>query len=740
MTDSADSRAIQALLLEAVDCHKKGLLAEAQALYAKILARAPRHFDALHLSGVCAAQSGRPAEAVSQIDRALAVDPANAGAHYNRGIALMALNRPHDAVESYDRAIRLQPSYGEAHNNRGNALRDLKQFDAALRAYDEAIRLNPAYAEAYNNRGNVFKALKKPEAAIESYARAIALRPDYAETHNNLGTMLQVMGRHEEALRAFDHAVRVKPDYADASNNRGVTLDALKRREEALRAFDQALRLKPDLAAAYYNRAACLEKLQRHADALGDYDTAFRLNPDLDGLRGERVQAKMRYGAWPGLEKDIADLIDSIRAGKLSAQALHPHAISDDPDLLRRASRIHTDSKFPAQETELIPRRNRSGKIRIGYFSPDFYDHALSVLMVGLFEAHDRTQFETFAFSYGATIADPMRERLRGAFDHFVDVASKNHADVVAIARSQGIEIAVDLAGHTAGARTGIFAKRAAPVQVSYMGYPGTMAAPYIDYIVGDGTVIPAAGFAFYDEKVALLPESFQPNDRLRPVPDKTFGRAELGLPPAGFVFCSFNSSHKITPQVFESWMRILRAVEGSTLWLLGDAPLLVENLRREAAVRGVTGDRIVFAKRMAAADHLARQSAADLFLDTYPYNAGTTASDALWMGLPILTRPGASYVSRMGVSLLKAVDLPELITATPSEYEALAVALASEPARLAGIKAKLARNRMTTSLFDTVRTTRHLEDAYVQMVMRYDADLAPVHITVLPRPATRRV
>ena len=698
MSDADDSGAAQALLMQAVGHHQQGRLVEAQTLYRDVLARAPAHADALHLSGVVAAQMGRPDEAVALIDQALVLTPTNAGAHYNRG----------------------------------NALRDLKRFDAALHSYDEAIRHAPTYAEAYYSRGSVLKDLKQPEAAAESYRRAVTLRPDYAEAHNSLGTVLQGLGRYEEALAAFDQAVRLNPGAADVHNNRGVTLAALTRHAEAVQAFDAALRLKPELAAAHFNRAGSLIKVKRDAEALDGYDAAFRLDPEMDGLRGERLYVKMRNGFWADVDKDIADLVEGIRAGKPVSQPLHVHAVSDAPDILRRVAAVWTNAKVPPETTAPVPRRARDGKIRIGYFSPDFHSHALSILMAGVFEAHDRARFETYAFAYGGAHDDPMRQRLTGAFDRFLDIGNVTDGDTAAMARGLGIDIAVDLAGHTAGGRTGIFAKRAAPLQVNYLGYPGTMGAPYIDYVIADATVVP--GRAAYDEKVVVLPESFQPNDRQRPHPDKVFTRTALGLPENAFVFCSFNTSSKITPAAFDGWMRILGAVDGSVLWVFEDTPLVAGNLRREAAARGISGDRVVFAARMAPLDHLARHAAADLFLDTQPYNAGTTASDSLWMGLPVLTRMGQSYVSRMGASLLQAVGLPELITATQADYEALAIALAREPARLTSLKAKLVRNRLTMPLFDTVRTTRHLEDAFTQMMARYDAGLAPEHFDVAPR------
>ena len=360
----------------------------------------------------------------------------------------------------------------------------------------------------------------------------------------------------------------------------------------------------------------------------------------------------------------------------------------------------------------------------------DFRDHPVSSLTVGMYEAHDRNGFEIYGFSYGEDTGDPMRKRLERAFDRFMDVRAKSDLETAALARELEIDIAIDLAGYTDNGRSGIFAARAAPVQVSYLGYLGTMGADYIDYVVADATVIPEASRAAFSEKVAVLP-SYQVNDAGRPMPDKVFTRAELGLPPEGFVYCCFNNTYKITPATFDSWMRILGAVEGSVLFLYADVESAAANLRKEAAARGIAAERLVFGKRLPMPEYLARFRAADLFLDTLPYNAGATASDALWMGLPVLTLQGEALAARQAASLLRAAGLAELITTTRAAYEALAIGLARDPVRHAELKAKLARNRPTAALFDTGAFTRNIEEAFRQMHGRHQAGLAPDHIVV---------
>jgi predicted O-linked N-acetylglucosamine transferase (SPINDLY family) len=366
----------------------------------------------------------------------------------------------------------------------------------------------------------------------------------------------------------------------------------------------------------------------------------------------------------------------------------------------------------------------------VGYFSADFKNHPVAFLIAELFEIHDRSQFETYAFSL-AEGADEMRGRLHKAFDHFIDAEARSDVEIAQVARDLGIDIAVDLSGFTQDSRTGIFAHRAAPIQVNYLGYPGTMGADYIDYIIADKTLIPPQSQQFYSEKIVYLPNSYQVNDRGRLISVRQFTRTELGLPENGFVFCCFNNNFKILPATFDGWMRILKSVKGSVLWLFQDNPRAVDNLRCEALNRGVEASRLIFAERMPLAEHLARHRQADLFLDTLPYNAHTTTSDALWTGLPVLTLMGESFASRVAASLLNAIGLPELITSSQEEYEALAIELALNPKKLADTKLKLANNRLTAPLFDTPLFAKNLEAAYIEIYKKYQADLQPEHMSV---------
>jgi predicted O-linked N-acetylglucosamine transferase (SPINDLY family) len=440
----------------------------------------------------------------------------------------------------------------------------------------------------------------------------------------------------------------------------------------------------------------------------------------------------MQLCDWSNFEPQIAELAAKIQQGRKVTLPFSLLALIDSLTLQRQAAETWVREKHPPSRPMMPPGKHRRGeRIRIGYYSADYHGHATAYLMAELFERHDRERFELLAFSYGSDERDDMRRRLAAAFDQFLDVRTKSDIEVARLSREMGIDIAVDLKGFTQDARSGIFACRAAPIQVNYLGYPGTTGAPYMDYLIADQTLIPQPSRRQYSEAIVSLPHSYQANDRQRRIADKEFVRAELGLPSTGFVFCCFNSHHKITPDTFDGWMRILEQVPGSVLWLLVDNKTAAENLRREARLRNVDARRLIFAARMRLPEHLARHRAADLFIDTLPYNAHTTASDALWAGLPVLTRMGESFAARVAASLLYAIGLPELVTTTQEQYESTAIQLAADPGRLAEIKDRLHRNRSKMPLFDTAQFTRHLEDAYMQMYERYQADLGPGTICV---------
>lgn len=662
--------------------------------------------------------------------KSLEANPTQSG-YRQLGIVLYHLKRLDEAIANFDHAIALNPAYAEAYNSRGVSLYYQNKLNDALISYDRAITLKPDYAEAYSNRGLTLNDLKQLDEAIKSLDRAIALKPDFFFAYNNRGIVLKGLNKFDEAIKSLDRAIALKPDYAEAYNNMGNVLKDLNRLNDALISYDRAIALKPNYAEAYNNRAIVLGDFKRFDEALTSYSYALSLNPDHDFLYGNWINIKITLCDWNNYDNHIKQLADKIEYGKNVSPPLLVLAISSSRGLQKKAAEIFVQARFPIQNTLApISKYSNHDKIRIGYFSADFRNHAVSFLIAELFEKHDRSKFELIAFSFGLNTEDQMRRRAIEAFDQFIDVSQFSDQEVASMARKLEIDIAIDLGGFTTDCRTGIFAFRAAPLQISYLGYPGTMGAEYIDYLIADKTIIPEAHQKDYSEKIAYLP-SFQVNDSKRKIANKIFTREELGLPSRGFVFCCFNNSYKITPCIFESWMRILQHVEGSVLWLFEDSATVVSNLIKEATLRGIDGKRLIFAKRLPLPEYLARYRTADLFLDTLPYNAGTTASDALWAGLPVLTRLGDTFAGRMAASLLNAIHLPELITYTQEEYEALAITLATHPNKLLNIKQRLAKNRLTTPLFDIQQFTQHIEAAYTKMHERYQANLMPDHLNI---------
>ena len=551
------------------------------------------------------------------------------------------------------------------------------------------------------------------------------------------GLALHRQGKIAEAERVYMEVLRHDPQHLLALQLLGfITFQrdkiALRRLEDELATCDKAIACKPDDADGYVNRGHVLLKLKRREDALASFEAAIALKPDYEFLCSDVLHTKMRICEFSNIETEFAQISQRIMRGEKAGCPFHIIAISDSLEVQRKTAEIWIRKGHPTHAAlPSIPGRPPRERIRIGYFSADFCNHPIMDLMAELIEKHDRSRFELIAFSFGPERNDKMRRRLMTSFESFIDVRNKSNKDVALLSRNLEVDIAVDLMGLHFGARTGIFALRAAPIQINYLGYTGTMGAEYIDYIIADPIVIPEESKQHYREKIVYLPNSYQVNDTKRSIADKAFTREELGLPPTGFVFCCFNRNFKITPHVFDCWMRILKQVEGSVLWLLEDDAKAASNLRMEASTRGVDATRLIFAEHIPADEHIARYRFAHLFLDTTPYNAHTTAGEALWAGLPVLTQIGTTFTGRVAASLLKAIGLPELITKSQSEYEARAIALALSPGELSAVKDKLARNRLTTPLFDTERYTRHLEAAYQAIYERYHAELPPDHIYV---------
>jgi protein O-GlcNAc transferase len=721
----------------AVGFHQSGRLTEAEPLYRRVLEVEPRHFDGLNLLGVLNYQSGRHSDAICYLDRALSVNPRVAAVHNTRGAALAELGRFDEALASYSRAIALDPGYADALYNRGNALKAVKRYEEAIAEYDRATALKPDHAAAFNNRGAAFKALKRFVDAVASYDRAVAISPDFADAWHNRAGALCELKELEAALASSDRAIALKPNFPEAFDCRGNILKGLERVEDAIASYDQALALRSSYVGALVNRGTAFLQLDRHEEALANFERALTLPGacDLKFFVGTHLHIRMCLGNWAQFAEQCALVKGAMARGSVAMEPFQLLALPSSGQEQRQCAEVYAAEIMNLPAPALWRgERYRHRRIRIAYASSDFRNHPVMTLTAGLFELHDRAQFETTAIAYKFDSARPIRERIQTAFDRFVDARTLSEKEVAAQLRELETDIVVDLNGFTKHSRPNVFAHRPAPVQVNYLGFAGTLGSKHWDYIIADRFVIPEAAHGDFAENVVYLPDSFMVTDSRSPSTTAVPTRAELGLPENGLVFCCLNNGFKITPDLFEVWLRLLRAIDGSVLWLSPNNKTAVGNLRREAEARGVAASRLVFPGRVDdRGEYLARLSLADLFLDTPHYNAHATASDALRMGLPVLTCTGSTFASRVAGSLLSAVRLPELITCSLTDYEALALALGRDPTRLGAIRAKLKENVKTGPLFDTARFTRHLEAAYVAMWERAERGEHPSSFAIAP-------
>jgi len=556
--------------------------------------------------------------------------------------------------------------------------------------------------------------------AIEPLERALKMAPSSFEVLHDLATAYACVGRKRDAIERYHQAARLNEESSELFYNIGCLHDEVFEPDKANVLYQKSLILDPLFIEPRVNLGINLIHAGRHMQGQAHLNNALEIRSGIDFIYGDLKHSKMHVGDWFNHESDMIKIIKSI---KNQHRIIHPFvllSLVDNPQLHRAASEIYAQSRTHPEVAIQKVRGVTKQKIKVGYFSADFRNHAVANLTAELFELHDKNEFEVYAFSSGFKNNDEMTQRLKKSFYEFMNISELSDKEVVNLARAKGIDIAVDLGGYTDNARTGVFEQRVAPIQVSYLGYLGTTGASHMDYIVADHVVVTAHNEKFYSEKIVYLPHCFQVNDRQRVISGRRFIREELGLPEKGFVFCCFNNSYKITPEVFSSWCQILQKVEGSVLWLYESNSGIAENLRKEARARGLNPDRLVFGGILPTPEYLARYRSADLFLDTFPYNAGTTASDALWAGLPVVTRMGSSFQSRMAASILQAIKVPELIANTIAEYEDLAVQLATHPSELKAVREKIEFNKLRSPLFDTPKITKHIESAYKTMYARY--------------------
>lgn len=774
-----DAKNLQALFNQGVGMHRAGNLAGAEQIYLRLLQFPPPNPMVQQMLGVLRSQQGRntealalleavvkalpqipdgwvnygnvlrglgrPGDALKAFDKALALGPVRPDMIYNRSAALLEMGRMPEALAGFDRVLALDANFVEAWSNRGYILSQLGRLEDALASYDRALRLRrdadtlnkraitlwqmgrdaeglasveealsiaPGFVDGWCNRANALRLMKQLEEALASCDRALALAPDYAPALDNRGIVLWEMHRFDEARASYDRALALAPDRGDFYNNRAVLLRDMGRLAEALADVDRAVQLAPGFAEAHFHRANILQDLKRHDEAFEAYEITRKLDPRHPFALGSIAWMALNLCDWDRAAA-IAPELKSDRGAIVSPLVLlgYDSDAALQLDATRRFLARHTPAAMP-----LAGGPYGHDRIRLVYVSVDFNRHPVAYQIAELIEKHDRTRFEVIGISIGADDGSDIRARLKNAFDGFHDLGALDDRTIAARIRALEADILIDLSGHTASSRVSVLAHRPAPVQVSYLGYPATMAAPFMDYILADPVVLPMDQQPFYAERIVHLPHSYWVGVQVRELPPPP-SRGDAGLPEQGFVFCAFNNHWKTGAVLFDIWMRLLSAVPGSVLWLKeANEPLRVR-LRREAQKRGVDPARLIFAPPIDSnGDHIARQGLADLFLDTIPYNAHATASDALWAGLPLVTCAGKSFSGRVAASFLTALGLEELITENLEDYEALALNLARDPERLAALRARLQQNRLTAPLFNSDASRKAIEAAFLRM------------------------
>lgn len=679
----------------------------------------------LHLLELGALESAEEA-----LKRAVHLAPRYAYAESNLGKLYRKRKLPALALEHVQRALQLAPGEFLLHVNLAGIQLNLKQYEEAETSARKAIELAPKQPQPWVNLSAALLRQQRFEEAETAACKALELTNQVPEAWEALGLALVSQRRLKDAETAFKKSVALNASSADAWAGLGAMYSLQSKPAQAETAYRKSLEIDPEKGETWAQLGLSLKELKQVDEGLTCLRKAYALDSNLEFLLCWKLMAQAGVCDWTDWEAERIALASGVKLGTALADPLSLIAFLDDPLLHRKAAEQFARHEHPAPANFTLAPAQPDARIRIGYFSADFRDHPVGQLLVELLELHDRSGFEVIGFSLGPKSDSPLGQRIASAFDHWIDASQLSDPELIARAREERLDIAINLSGYTAGNRNSIFAHRIAPVQVSYLGYAGTMGAQFMDYLITDSLACPPGTESWYAEKLARTSRCFMPHDSQQAIAERTPSRNEFGLPPGGFVFCCFNNHHKISPEVFSQWLELLRRLDGSVLWLSDGPELLKINLRREAQERGIDPHRLVFARRVdAMADHLARYRLADLFLDTLPYNAHTTACDALWAGLPVLTRTGQCFASRVAASLLHAAGLPDLVTDSAEAYQDLAVQLAQEPSNLKALRERLARNRDTCALFDTKRLAREMEHLFTTMHQRHLNGLPPAHI-----------
>lgn len=760
---------VNLLLNEGRSSLQKNMLDEADKFFSKASSIEPLNDDIYYKIGLIYASYNQLSECKHYFLKAYDLNKNNSDLLYNLGLLFSVEKNTSQALRFYDEALALSPDNIEVLINKSGLLNEIKDFDGAKAAAEKALGLGSTHPETWINHGIALRNLNQPDLSLDSFEKALAISPRSGMAVFNKALSFIAMSMHNEAIQSLDQAIHIQPRHGEAYFykalcleklhsldmalttydqgllflprdpgalvNRGNLLTKLKRHREALISYDQAIDIDPSGVAGWKNKAAALSEIKLYPQARDCYQKAYQLDPQEDYLLGDLLCTQLYLCQWDKYEELHAKLLSALAKHETVSTPFYALGLTDSIALQRNAAEGFV-SDFSAKESGNIKpfsTLDKNQKIKIAYLSADFHTHAVAILTAGLFENHDRSIFEVIGLSAGPTRDDEMQLRLKNSFDQFIDVSKLSDPEIASVARELNIEIVIDLGGLTQNSRSGALKNRLAPIQIAYLGYPGTSGADYIDYLIGDHFLIPEKYRGLYSEKIIYLPYCFQVNDDQRFTPINIPNREKYNLPEVGFIFCCFNNSFKITPNIFESWMKILGQVPGSFLWLLADYPETEKNLRNEAGQRGINPDRLLFAPRLPPSQYLERYQAADVFLDTFPFNAGTTASDALWVGLPVLTLSGEAFASRMAGSQLSSLDLPELICESAEQYVERAIFLARHADKLKELRARLSDNKKIRPLFNTKLTTQYIEKAYRIALERYRKGELPTHIDICP-------
>jgi predicted O-linked N-acetylglucosamine transferase (SPINDLY family) len=670
-------------------------------------------------------------EAIKAFKKSLAIDSKNALTWLALGKAYFGAEQNDSALESFNQSLALNPQDARTWYNLGIVQGKLEIYDAAIASYDKALELQANLPEALVNKGNILYKKQELDFALKAYEKAIALKKDLVEAYVGKVQVCKTFGRLDDAYRTCIEGLEINPQHIELLNQLGLVFVGFYKYEDGVKAYDEVLKIDPKNAQVRLHRGEALAMLTRYEEALAEFNNVYKLNPQLDSFMETFVHTKMLLCDWAEFDKYLSMMKNTVALPDNSGTPFISLSTLDIEHQYLVAKKASAQFHIDREILRVNPIRSNR-KIRVGYISADFRTHPVARLTAELFELHDRDAFEVFGFAAkGAHADDPYRQRLMAGFDEFIDVEGLPTEEFYLKVLSYNLDILMDLGGHTADSVMARLNMRLAPIQMSYIGHPGTSGASFIDYTIGDRVLIPQESQPYYSEKILYMPHCFQVNDSKREIPQDLFTKEDFDLPADQFVFCSFNNNYKINPTMFDSWSRILTRVPHSVLWLLGGNPTTQHNLLKEAKTRGIDPSRLIFASRVSYDKYLARFRVADLFLDTLPFNAGTTASDCLWAGLPVLTTLGDAFAGRMAGSLLMAMRLPELVANTLEEYENKAVELAQDPARIKALKETIENNRFTTPLFDSKSFTKDLELGYQKMMDRFYNQQEPDHIYI---------